>query len=256
MSLQTPRFDRPLAWQVESLRLTGFLKTADSQPVSGQWESLTGVAPDEQIIRPKQAEVEESGQYGDGRLSFKLSGGRYDWLFHVEPAVGELLEQIPTVGFLEEVLPLFKNLMTKWLIESPTISRIAFGAVLMIPVRDRVHGYEVVSTFLPFQVDGARFTDFSFQINDPKEFELDGIGSLRINRLTKWAVARAFSMRFQIIPNATFSSQMREELYAVRLELDVNTSPEFEGEFRDAFLLAVFDLLMQTAVDVAQEGVH
>src|SRR4029077_16583024 len=77
----------------------------------------------------------------------------------------------------------------RWIKEmSPTISRLAFGAVLFQSAESHETGYELLKSYLPkLEVDSKGSFDFLYQINRPR-LSMSGIPSLQINRLSKWAV--------------------------------------------------------------------
>ena len=74
--------------------------------------------------------------------------------------------------------------------------------------------------------------------------------SLKINRLSKWSVAKRIRSRFEIGQ----SPQILNELYACRVELDINT----DAENRDAIPLQIlndlFTNLIALGLEVAEKG--
>lgn len=255
MSQQAPVQGDQRSWQVEQFRLTGFIRPPGALSPRPVWQELTGEPPDEQIIRPKQGAAEESGDFGGGKLSFGLSLDRYDWLFHAQPLSQDLVSPIATLGYLDERVGLFQETMLKWLKKgSPDLGRLAFGATLMIPVVDHLTGYQRLSEYIPFPLDGNSTSDFTLTVNKPVQREYPGLPRIKVNRLQKWAVVKAMSVRMAMTPQGPIQSQTGEEFYAVRLELDINTDPGFGGVISAEQASVILKDLINEGLSISRTG--
>ena len=90
-------------------------------------------------------------------------------------------------------------------------------------------------------------SDFSLQRNVPIMLSVTGISDIRINRLLKWAVAR-----FQLINMVGGSGVPTqivggEEMYAVRVEMDINTPADLAVPLSHQNILDVIEHLAAQA---------
>jgi len=120
-----------------------------------------------------------------------------------------------------------------------------------LPVDDRPSGYRKLGSYLPgIQIDPEGSSDFLYQINRPRKARLN-IPSLRINRLSNWSVSR-------IDIGGQFGAQTIElpglEQYACRLELDINTAPDFQEILVREQLRSTFEELVDLGKEIAARG--
>lgn len=162
---------------------------------------------------------------------------------------------IPTIGSALETLPRFSEFTERWLAQPdvPDLARVAFGAVLNHIEPDQRTGYMRLPNFVPVSVD-PESSDFMYQINLPVPSRT-GIEGLQINRLTKWGISflRVFSLNAAILTQS--GPQLASEpIFALRLELDINTKPEISGIPRDR-VTDVFRELVQMGLQIADTGI-
>lgn len=245
------------AWQTETLRLTLF-HSSDAQIVEPTWwDDLQGGPPESRDLRPKIGEQRDIGSFEDGRLVLAIRQGRIDWLFTVDIDAPPNGEGIPTIGDFPACLGKFHDLMLSWfgIGTCPSAKRLAFGVVLLQPVENLALGYRQLSAYLPcVELDYEGSSDFLYQINRPVSSSSEVV-DLRVNRLSKWSVARQIRMRGEIpigSPSVTISPS--EESFACRLELDINTTPDFEAGLTREQLPVVFQELVNFGKQIAQEG--
>jgi hypothetical protein len=188
----------------------------------------------------------------NGKLVLVIQPARIDWLFTVADAHQMEERSIPTIGSFPQALATFRQLMLRWfaLETCPSLVRLAFGAVLFQPVDDRPTGYRRLAVYLPsVALDPEGASDFFYQINRPREST--SITGLRINRLSKWSVALHGLAAFSVEP-ATIT--LSTPLAACRLELDINTAPDLQGELARQQLPHVFRELVALGQQIASEG--
>jgi hypothetical protein len=179
---------------------------------------------------------------------------RIDWLY--TPIVDEKQqsEGFLTIGPLHDAISLFAPLMNRWfeLDTCPTVQRLAFGTVMLQPVQDHQTGYRQLRQYLSsVQLDIDNSSDFLYQINRKRDSRV--IPGLGINRLSKWSVAAWQTVSMQMGP-APMRGALGSRHYACRLELDINTVPEFPGEFERGQLSSIFQELLGLAVEIANQG--
>jgi len=243
------------AWQAGILRLTAF--PAPNTQLSDQnwWADVVGEYPETRTSQPRTGEQSDKGIYNKGTLLLTVHPIRIDWRFgmelqSVEPAAK--LEEL-TLGSFPDALESFLELMEHWFnIETtPRLVRLAFGAILLQPVGSTADAYNLLSNYLPykFKLEDAR--DFLYQINRPR-FALTNVPKLKINRLCKWS---AHLTQLEILPIGTASVTYRTpELHAARLELDINTEAEFDGELEREMLSQLFRELVELGKEIAVQG--
>jgi len=226
--------------------------TPDAE-VIGQdwWTPVVGELPEQRVDQPRTGEKQEIAEYKNGQLILQTQPIRINWLYQVNDDPLQEAAAISTLGIFSDALADFHELMNKWFLldSSPAVSRLAFGAILLQPIGDIRKGYETLSSYLPFlSLDPINSSDFLYQINRRRETTTQ-IPNLKINRLTKWSV-----LRTQLTVSALRTAARVSEAFACRLELDINTAPEFEGEFRKEQLVEIFDELVKLGVEIAEKG--
>ncbi len=240
-------------WLSESLRLTAFLKTTSALDLCGSWKALVGNEPDTMEARPREHVIQESGPFCEATLTFKHTPFRIDWMMH--PSEKVLWEPCPSVGkFVEDTQP-FVELMNKWLVTAPELTRLAFGAVLVSPVGGHDEGYTKLSEYLRFELD-LTSRNFKYQVNRRRPSRL-GIPGLEINRLSNWSCRerQTTAVTAQFTPSET--TTLREDSpssFAVRLEVDINTAPEYPKSLDPGTLADLFSEFVDLAAEIAEKG--
>ncbi len=247
------------AWKVETLRLTVFTNTVlDVEPIKW-WEGVTGDRSESKTIQPRLNSLHEMGRIKDGlcNLSLEVQPSRIDWVFaaYVSQPV---LQDFPTFAELPRALDLFHEVLDKWIAECPPAQRLAFGMVLIEGTNDKKSSYEELRRFLPaVKLDADNSSDFLYQINR-KRASKTGIRNLNINRLSKWSAVKLSGMMLQLgtaegQPAAKIL-QAGKELNGCRVELDINTAPDFEGVLPKESLQPVVKELIELAAEIAATG--
>jgi hypothetical protein len=244
-------------WITEQVRLTVFpLPGATGRFPDQWWQAIVGAQPDQTVANPRIGSTSLTGTFGSGKLILKIEPDRIDWLLvPPDPDPGAQLGDFPTIGPVTENLGVFSDVVERWLSrpDMPETGRVAFGAVLKHTEADRRSGYIRLSDYLPIRVDPDS-TDFFFQINVPTDSRT--IDGLRINRLSKWSIAAlahiSFALRLGGAAVAPGTPAMIA--HALRLELDINTAPEFPGPLPRARLIEIYRELLTTGQQIVTEG--
>jgi hypothetical protein len=247
--------DNTPSWQTESLRLTGFSPPNTKFDPSAWWLNLVGSPPETETSRPKAGIHKQEGLFEGKLLTLQVQPNRIDWILSpiVKPSE-EPMETLPTLGSFEDVAKPFIDLMVQWLDVSPPITRLAFGAVLVRLVPDRKAGYVEIAKYLPVvKVDADGSSDLFYQINRPRHSS-SGISGLRINRLTKWSVLlfQRFGVNLGKAEIQTVGYESQES--ACRVEMDINTSPDFSGELPREKLPTLLKELTDLGRELAIKG--
>ena len=244
------------AWQTGLLRLTTFFVPGSNvqNMKTDWWKNLLGREPDSRNEQPKIGQKSEVGQFEKGKLVLAVNPDRVDWLYTVKD--DEKPGEIPAIGLFTDALEKFHELMSKWLGSDDClpVQRLAFGAVLFLPVKDESDGYKQLSVYLPFALDSENTSDFLYRINRLRD-SISGIPDLRINRLSTWSVAcfQWIESRivFGLVPSV---SSPIPSAFCCKLDLDINTVLDFKQELPREKLLDVFEELINLGKEIIQNG--
>lgn len=243
-----------LEWQVESLRLTAFVigGVHDPKQADAWWNSTVGQQPEMDQHNRTNGLDQLAGKIFDGTCSLTLASqpGRVDWILSAAPS--SELAGFPTMNCLEDVLHKFKALLDSWVAVSPKLNRMAFGAVLRMPVENKEQGYVRIASLLPaIKLDAKGSSEFSYSINRPRKLKSDT--ELTINRLSHWAVVQIRSI---VLPVIGFVPQqsITPEIIACRLEIDISTDAERQVALETDKLPALFKELTEQTKEIATLG--
>lgn len=241
-------------WQLERLRLTMFPSPASGPLSQSSWEELLGRPPDTIELNPRQSSFVARGAWEadaqSAAITLRATPTRIDW--QAAPGLDRDFDGFPTFGSASACIPQFRDLMLSWLSRCPPIQRIAFGTVLLLPVASRQEGYDVLSAYLPFQLDLADSSDFQFQVNR-RRVSL-AVADIELNRLSKWSVAAFSEQTIEFSSEAPARTVTTGEHMAARLELDINTVPSPSTELSGDELASIFRELVELAVEIVQNG--
>jgi hypothetical protein len=235
------------AWRVSNLRLTVFTLAPTPIDTIPAWQQLVGEPPENRNSRPRDGTLQEEGVFRGSRLTFGVDPTRIDWL--INPPEDELF-----IGNVATTVEPFVTLMSHWLTQCPPVKRMAFGAVLGQPVNSHQAGHRLLATYLrTVQIDPDGMSDFLYQVNRRRN-SVTPINGMHINRLSRWAVAVLTRSEAVANPQGTLRMVRTNTDYFCRLELDINTRPEFEGQLAPDLLPVLFQELVDAASELASEG--
>jgi hypothetical protein len=145
------------------------------------------------------------------------------------------------------VLKPFQELMSRWLTDCPPLQRLAFGAALYLPVKDRREAYDRLESLLHV---GLKYSedegDFVYQYNRRRVSQ--SAPQVKINRLSKWTWVPLGEVSAKdgvlVLPPES----------ACLLELDINTAPEFPGVLPQDRYVPLFQEMIDLAVEIAARG--
>ena len=234
-------------WQVGDLRLTAFPIPApiEAHTEGKRWETLVGKKPESVSSHNFDLEVEENGPFeAGGKLTYRRSPRAIQWMVQGVPNSDK-----PETSFFAspQILVPFKDLMCRWLGDCPALQRLAFGAALYLPMKDRREAYRQLAEYLqsvPEYSDDEG--DFLYQYNRRRRSVV--VPEVKINRLSKWTWVPLGEVHVKdgklVFPAAS----------ACLLELDINTIPEFQGTLPRDRYVPLFEEMIGLAAEIAAQG--
>ena len=198
--------------------------------------------PDSVTTKKAHGILAEQGSWLKGTLAVNRQPGRVDVLYSVDQpdSFSAMDSLLPNAGGFEEVLTACAGFAEP--LSRLEASRIAFGAVLFLPVEASEEGYEYLKKFLPFMKFEEDMSDFFLQVNRKKSSAL----GIQVNELSKWGCVDVRG--FNVIDPEVQTPQF----FAVRLEIDVNTPDSPTPINVDVAKLIVE--LMSRGRSIAQDG--
>lgn len=241
------------AWKADTLRMTAILSPAAQLPQHSLWEELLGQPPENRTLQPRIGVQQEDGAFEGEKLIVTVQPTRIDWIFTIDNNQATTIsQQITSIGQFVAVLNPFVDLMARWLQMSPPLQRLAFGAtLLLLPMEEAPAARQQLLAYLPLnpqEFENAQ--EFAYQINRPRN-SISGISDLTINRLSKWSVIAWKTI--QLVPKVN-SYSAGESCFTCCLEVDINTSPEYQGDLPNEKLPQIFRELVDLGQEIAREG--
>ena len=242
-------------WYTESLRFTLFISSPPLYHVGNYWEEVTGVPPEERKHRPRLQTETEEGEWLTGRLRVESAMTRIDWKLLAEQEEADL--GLPSLGQFSEMQSRFGEKMHEWLGKCPPASRIAYGCVLLLPATSQKDANEKLNDLLPsLDLDSDTVRDLIFRINRRRKSE-SGLENMEINRISTWMTANVVRAYVEVPSEAqggTQVTQVEPSSTVCRLELDINSIPEYGSEIEKEKLPDLFEELLVIANEIATEG--
>ncbi|MFW6158029.1 MAG: hypothetical protein ACOC8E_01570, partial [Planctomycetota bacterium] len=140
--------------------------------------------------------------------------------------------------------------------DCPGLNRLAFGAILMQPVGSLEDAYgelrKQLKAFKPGRPDPATTCDFFYAINYRVGLSAVSDMALQLNRLIKWSVSNVRLMSLE--PSGLRAAASQAQQRAVTLDVDINTSPDFDGLLPSDRLVDIWDELVDLGEEIAAKG--
>ena len=246
---------RGTGWLAESIRATVFPTPGAAVNAQAWWVAVMGAEPEVRTTKPATREHLDEGSLDGRRLRLSINPlGVIQWQVLPGPLT-DLPEDFVHIGPLHESLPSFEAVVDRWMPMCPPATRIAFGAVALIPQAGHDEGYATLARYLrnSVQVD-PRSSDFLYRINRRRPSR--SVDGLVINRLSTWNVSKVITVGNILASRqtGTTEAQLVNESYACRVELDVNTAPTFDGVFDPLAARRVFQELKELGLEILEHG--
>ncbi len=244
------------SWQVENLR-TSLYSVAPIDVASAKWwRPITGEPSESTVLKEREGLMQEQGPWRGARLVVATRVNRVDWVAcGPRPDEERTAPSLPGIGSFGDMLSPFSKLVKTWLSMPgcPEPRRLAFGAVLLLPVESNEEGLRQLQPYLPkVEIDAEGSEDFIFQVNRPRVLQMAD-ETLRINRIGKWSVVGLRVVGFSVEGSELFSMGDDRRQYALRLEIDINTSGD-RTEPLLGDLGGLYERLIETGVELIKQG--
>jgi hypothetical protein len=240
-----------LDWGVQIARLSLFL--SEPHAISDKdWAIVTG---------QEEAETRQaipggkrlSGPVPSGVMHMSATASRFDVILTAAESLEGEEVQLPSVGPHDDTFKSFFESTRKWIEEvKPSVTRVAFGAVLTCKAENREEAYGHLRDLLKsLKVDPKNMRDLQYRVNWPGKSKVEQ--GLVVNRLTTWSAFRFVRKLIQISGTALEGGDTRH-VDAVSLEMDHNTDEAKQAPFDQGKLIPIYLELVELARQNAAEG--
>jgi len=240
-------------WKVNSLRFTVFPK--ENFSISDNWwESLTGSQPNNITNQPKFQLRHYEGTYESGTFIIETDPVRISLIYTQNVSSQQNFSSFFSLSEYNEIINYFVPIIDKWfsLPDCPVAQRIAYGGILLAPVKNKLEGYQKLDSYLPaLHIDTQNSADFLYQINRPRLSKV--VPNLLLNRLSKWLLIRFQASVTQFFAKIPQVNHLNAE-YAVNLEFDINTDGDNIGDFSPDKQKELFAELRELCEEIALNG--
>jgi len=245
-------------WQTQILRCTAFVAPRTGSFSVDQaafwWGEIAGEGLEKVISTPKEQAVVAGGSFKDGRLMLLCQPTVVELRLQLPEGEKKRAEGTPTIGSFNELQPDFMALAHKFLSTDALgpVNRIAFGAVIHLPVASMAEAYRRLTPYLPnVKLDSQNLYDLLYRCNRRRNSSVMN-ENLYINRVNTWT-AVAFQ-EFYVIAGTGRAPEQAAEVFAAQLELDINTPANYAGRLPADKLTRVFDELVAMGIEIASQG--
>ena len=238
------------AWHLESIRVTAFPTPDGGGTPETWWKNLFGEEAPIETVQRTRLVFEQKGEALGGTINLLVRPGRLDWGLAPEAPRGQPPESFREVGKVVETAPRFVDLMTRWVPSCPVPRRFALGLSAFVLVPGHREAYMTLDALLPSVEVDPESTDFQYRVNRPRRSRLD-LPDLRINRLMTW---HALRFELEVVSEGSAQRYRAEPVFACRADLDINTSPDFEGPLPQEKLGDLLHEFLDLSLEILKEG--
>ena len=237
-------------WSWDLLRATLFTvdQFSDQQQLE-LWIKFAGCDPDQDIFQRREGIRTLSAKLPSKEQSRNLTfqPTRIDFTF----APTQANPQSDTIEDVKAFGSQIGSLVSDCGISS---SRLALGVVAGCSVDSKIEGYQRLLALVPslkFDPNG-NISDLIFQFN--RYFDSISMPGLVLNRLMTWNVLRSILMQLPIVVGGVLRPIGEPLSFSLRLDLDLNTAQEFQGNITGVDVKRLFDEMTGTTILTLAKG--
>ncbi|MEI7451411.1 MAG: hypothetical protein WCJ75_17515 [Desulfomonile sp.] len=241
-------------WDVLNWRFTVFFDNVHN-PFLGDEEFLRFFGREHVEKSENRSDSTSSFSLSDGvsRSEMTINPGKIDFIISAALSFNPSSEKALTISEIRNGSAIFEAFQTSALnlVHGRSgISRIGIGAEHVFLVKCHEEAYSVLNEKMSsVQLDGARSSDFLYQINRWRNFEI-GNNQLRINRLSKFACRK-----LGVAIESKSGEKSELEVYFASVSSDVNTDFRFDLEvLNPAERLEITRNLFEYSMEIGLKG--
>ena len=238
------------SWLVLQLRSTTFVqKRSLSETMEDNWwEMLTEDKPKEEHRDYANEVKQQIGTFAKYNLFIYSQTDRIDLILSGKPIPSS---DAKSISSLSSTLEPFLDVVFLWLNICPLITRLAFGASLIMQVSDEDAGRKKLLEFLPdLHLNSSEISDLIYQINRPRDSE--SWPNVKINRLSQWSMPQANVIR---TTEGALETQLSSEQkqYVCKLDFNINTAYT-KDSIPKCNTCSLFQELVKLGREIAEDG--
>jgi hypothetical protein len=214
----------------------------DKQQNHSLWQNITNELPQNKIERPLEGLVIEEGLWHNNGLAIATHSERVDVMVSPTPIITPVL---PSIGELDNIDETLSHILNR--ISFDKVVRIGFGLTLQYEENSHESAYRTLARFLPNLLLEVDSSDFLYQINKPTQSKTDS--TIKVNRMQRWSAVSIEIFSFGNTSN--FETTNNKQLFATRLELDINTHQN-NSLLELTNIRAIADELIEEAMIIAR----
>jgi hypothetical protein len=254
------------AWRVQQLRAIVFPDANHCEREQGWVESVFKSSNEMESHRRKSLRTDTLAIGDDQQVTLAIAPNKIVWSLDpvsiFDTPEDAMDREKWELGGIEEFVGDFGNKIEKWLVQScPPIKRLAFAATLIKWTPTLEDAHTEIGTLISSLHITPNMSDMMFRINRPRPSK-SGVEGLQINRLSIWTSATAKFAPLGIEPGGgqqkIVAPEWKDisvpEFYGCRLQIDINTVPEFDGFIPPGRLPAIWKELVELGIEVTEKG--
>ena len=240
-----------LDWNAESLRISLFTRVAP-KITEQDWQRLTGQEEAETRTQIPGGRAFIGSALG-GQLTLAMPGPRIDCVLSPKPDGPAQDFSLNSVGPWSQMSETFLTATIPWIRQLDIeTTRVAFGCVLLLKAEGRDDVYARLGDLLTSVTVKPDMRDLLFRVNWRKNSKV--VPELSINRLTTFSAVQISLATFALDSATPAKVSLTSRSDFVRLEIDHNTSQEWDKPFDREQVVSIYEELASLADENAKNG--
>ena len=242
-----------IPWEACHSRVTIFpIEPGQYDP---KWFEIIAGGPPAREVTQRDIQLHQAtGPFEDGLLELTAQADRVHFKY-VPQESAEVV--VATLGPPSTVAAALTGRIRRLLAgDNPVgVRRVAVGIVAVVRVHTHQEAYGHLARLLPsVQVDAEGSADFLYQINRPRQTDLDGL-TMKVNRLSRWSAATV--VRVSVTAPATLpvkTTQHAQQETVVQADIDVNSDADRTDQIPPQWCGALVESFCKSALEILDKG--